>query len=136
MQILTNNIIYMEEKNYTVSVEEIQDGSEVLFLSDDTWKKVAELLSEKKDSLYAISIDPVLMKGSADAYDSDAFAVILQRYIEHLQDKNPDVPFRLVIERKNNIADSFYSAVWDLLKKYADTIVVKSATNNMILTCD
>ena len=126
----------MEEKKYTVSVEETQEGGEALILSDDTWKKVAKLLSEKKDSLYAISIDPVLMKGSSSAYDSEAFATSLQKYIEHLQDKNPDAPIRLVIERKSNIDDSFYSTVWDLLKNYADKIVVKSPSNNMILTCD
>ena len=129
----------MEKNLYTVSVEEIEAGSEVMILTDNTWKKIAELLSEKKDSpdalVYAISIDPILMQDGT-SYDSEAFATSLQRYIEHIQSKNPDVPFRLVIERKNNIADSFYAAVWNLLTNYADTIVVKSNSNSMILVCD
>jgi hypothetical protein len=129
----------MEKNLYTVSIEEIQAGSEVLILTDHTWKKIAELLSEKKDSpdalLYFISIDPVLMKDGT-SYDSDAFATSLQRYIEHIQRKNPDISFRLVVERKNNITDSFYAAVWNLLTNYADTIVVKSNNNSMILVCD
>ncbi len=140
MQILTNNIIYMEKNLDSASTAKKIENLEIFTLRDDTGNKVMELLSEKKDSartlLYSITIDPILIDGSADTYDTEAFGAILQKYIEHLQEKNPDSPFCLVVDRKANIADSFYITIWNLLKNYADTIVSKSGTNKMILTCE
>ena len=74
-----------------------------------------ELLSEKNSSqhalVYKISVGTSIIDGSEGVYDVEAFGTILQKYIEHLQTEKPDTPFRLVIEKKNNVDDSFYVAV-------------------------
>lgn len=123
---------------YRVAIDEKVENLEVVSLRDETWKKVMELLSEKNSNqhalVYKISVEPSIVDGSEGGYDAEAFGTILQKYIEHLQAEKPDTPFRLVIERKDNVDDSFYAAVWNLLKSHADAIVTKS--NNMILTCE
>ncbi len=138
MQILTNNIIYMRTNLYRVAIDEKVENLEIVSLRDETWKKVMELLSEKNSSqhalVYNISVGTSIIDGSEGVYDIEAFGTILQKYIEHLQTEKPDTPFRLVIEKKNNVDDSFYVAVWNLLKSHADKIITKS--NNMILTCE
>lgn len=128
-------------EKYTAVFESIDSGSAIFYLQDITWKRVIELLSElisqNINISYRLTLEPTLLSDTTDAYDVDTFATIIQEYIEHLQSQNPNVPFRLIIQRKYITNDEvFYTRAWELLGNYADRIVLKSSANTMILTCE
>ncbi len=131
----------MNTVNYTWSVTISEENLTVFSIVDTTWKSVMDLISEASlfwdSKSYSIDLMPTLIQWSESQYNVENFATIIQQYIIYLQkNEQKDEPFRLTIERKSKVDDSFYEKVWVALKNYADKIIVKSSHKTMILNCD
>ena len=131
----------MNTVNYRWSVVEKDENLTVFSLVDSTGKLVMDLVSDSSPFLdrtsYTIDTNPVLLDWSLTEYDVDSFSAIIKEYIVYLQkNEHQDSPFRLIIQRKSKVDDSFYEKAWQGLKDYADKITIKSGNNMMILNCD